>query len=117
MVMTAYHWRKLPELIGNSRVQAEVRPTFTLKNCKHAKKQMIKIASMFLILAMKQKSGDGPKSVRIGLFFKYDREVVNGSENREIPDLWGRVDRYELMTNPLNHIFVHVGKKFLINNK
>ena len=43
---------------------------------------------------MKQKSGDGPKSVRIGLFFKYDREIVNGSENREIPDLWGRVDRY-----------------------
>ena len=34
MVMTAYHWQKLPELIGNSRVQAEVRPTFTLKNCK-----------------------------------------------------------------------------------
>ena len=27
MVMTAYHWRKLPELIGKSRVQAEVRPT------------------------------------------------------------------------------------------
>ena len=32
--------------------------------------------------------------MRIGSFFKYDREVVNGSENREIPDLWGRVDRY-----------------------
>ena len=32
--------------------------------------------------------------MRIGLFFKYDREVVNGSKNREIPDLWGRVDRY-----------------------
>ena len=32
--------------------------------------------------------------MRIGLVFKYDREVVNGSENREIPDLWGRVDRY-----------------------
>ena len=32
--------------------------------------------------------------MRTGLFFKYDREVVNGSENREIPDLWGRVDRY-----------------------
>ena len=48
MVITAYHWRKLPELIGNSRVQAEMRPTFTLKNCKHAKKQMIKIASIFL---------------------------------------------------------------------
>ena len=32
--------------------------------------------------------------MRIVLFFKYDREVVNGSENREIPDLWGRVDRY-----------------------
>ena len=53
VVMTAYHWRKLQELIGNSRVQAEVRPTFTLKNCKHAKKQMIKIASIFFILAMK----------------------------------------------------------------
>ena len=35
--------------------------------------------------------------MRIGLFFKYDREVVNGSENREIPDLWGRVDRYAHM--------------------
>ena len=34
--------------------------------------------------------------MRIGLFFKYDREVVNGSENREIPDLWGRVDRYDM---------------------
>ena len=33
--------------------------------------------------------------MRIGLFFKYDREVVNGSKIREIPDLWGRVDRYE----------------------
>ena len=47
MEMTAYHWRKLPELIGNSRVQVEVRPTFTLKNCKHAKKQMIKITWIF----------------------------------------------------------------------
>ena len=36
--------------------------------------------------------------MRIGLFFKYDREVVNGSENREIPDLWGRVDRYVYTT-------------------
>ena len=35
--------------------------------------------------------------MRIGLFFKYDREVVNGSENRDIPDLWGRVDRYVVM--------------------
>ena len=34
--------------------------------------------------------------MRIGLFLKYDREVVNGSENREIPDLWGRVDRYAI---------------------
>ena len=33
--------------------------------------------------------------MRIGLFLKYDREVVKWSENREIPDLWGRVDRYE----------------------
>ena len=32
--------------------------------------------------------------MRIGLFFKYVREVVNRSENGEIPDLWGRVDRY-----------------------
>ena len=37
--------------------------------------------------------------MRIGLFFKYDREVVNGSENREIPDLWGRVDRYVKISN------------------
>ena len=28
-------------------------------------------------------------------FLKYNREVVKWSENREIPDLWGRVDRYE----------------------
>ena len=28
------------------------------------------------------------------LILKYDREVVKWSENREIPDLWGRVDRY-----------------------
>ena len=34
--------------------------------------------------------------MRIGLFLKYDREVVKWSENREIPDLWGRVDRYAL---------------------
>ena len=33
--------------------------------------------------------------MRIGLFLKYDREVVKWSENREIPDLWGRVDRYD----------------------
>ena len=32
--------------------------------------------------------------MNFGLFFKYDREVVNGSENWEIPNLWGRVDRY-----------------------
>ena len=32
--------------------------------------------------------------MRIGLFLKYDREVGKWSENREIPDLWGRVDRY-----------------------
>ena len=47
MVMTTYHWRKLPELIGISRVQAEVRPTFTLKNCKHVKKQMKKSPRLF----------------------------------------------------------------------
>ena len=35
--------------------------------------------------------------MRIGLFLKYDQEVVKWSENREIPDLWGRVDRYENM--------------------
>ena len=49
MVMTAYHWRKLPELNRISLVQVEVRPTYPLKNFKNAKKQMIKIASIFLI--------------------------------------------------------------------
>ena len=34
--------------------------------------------------------------MRIGLFLKYDREVVKWSENQEIPNLWGRVDRYGL---------------------
>ena len=33
--------------------------------------------------------------MRVGLFLKYDREIGKWSENREIPDLWGRVDRYE----------------------
>ena len=92
--MTAYHWRKLPELIGNSRVQAEVRPTFTLKNCKHAKKQMIKIASIFYLRDENRNREMVQKSVRVGLFLKYDREIGKWSENREIPDLWGRVDRY-----------------------
>ena len=32
--------------------------------------------------------------MRVGLFLKYDREIGRWSENREIPDLWGRVDRY-----------------------
>ena len=32
--------------------------------------------------------------MRVGLFLKYDREIGKWSENREIPDLWGRVDRY-----------------------
>ena len=32
--------------------------------------------------------------MRIGLFLKYDQEVVKWSENLEISDLWGRVDRY-----------------------
>ena len=30
----------------------------------------------------------------VGLFLKYDREIGKWSKNREIPDLWGRVDRY-----------------------
>ena len=85
-----------------------MRPTFTLKNCKTREETNDKNRLDFLILAMKQKSGDGPKSVRIGLFFKYDREVVNGSENREIPNSWGRVDRYEKMC------FVFSEIKFLI---
>ena len=38
--------------------------------------------------------------MRIGLFFKYDLEVGKWSENREIPDLWGRVDRYA-QTDPV----------------
>ena len=42
--------------------------------------------------------------MRIGLFFKYNREVVNGSENREIPDLWGRVDRYAQIV-PVHELF------------
>ena len=33
--------------------------------------------------------------MRVGLFLKYDREIGKWSKNREIPDLWGRVDRYE----------------------
>ena len=36
--------------------------------------------------------------MRVGLFLKYDREIGKWSENREIPDLWGRVDRYEGIT-------------------
>ena len=32
--------------------------------------------------------------MRVGLFLKYDREIGKWSENSEIPDLWGRVDRY-----------------------
>ena len=32
--------------------------------------------------------------MRVSLFLKYDREIGKWSENREIPDLWGRVDRY-----------------------
>ena len=76
---------------------------------------MIKIASIFFILTMKLKSGDGPKSVRIGLFFKYDREVVKWSENREIPDLWGRVDRYVFMS-PVHMSFVERKPYFDIND-
>ena len=34
--------------------------------------------------------------MRVGLFLKYDREIGKWSENREIPDLWGRVDRYDI---------------------
>ena len=29
--------------------------------------------------------------MRIGLFLKYDREIVKWSENREIPDLWAEL--------------------------
>ena len=31
--------------------------------------------------------------MRVGLFLK-NRKIGKWSENREIPDLWGRVDRY-----------------------
>ena len=40
--------------------------------------------------------------MRIGLFFKFHRAVVKWSENREIPDLWGRVDRYVLFSLYIN---------------
>ena len=41
------------------------------------------------------------KGVRVSLFLKYDREIGKWSENREIPDLWGRVDRYVFRTTGL----------------
>ena len=45
--------------------------------------------------------------MRIGLFLKYDREVVKWFENREIPDLWGRVDRYDdFVSSGCDHIFL-----------
>ena len=42
------------------------------------------------------KLGDGPKSVRVGLFLKYDREIGKWSENWEREG--GRVDRYAYVT-------------------
>ena len=55
--------------------------------------------------------------MRVGLFLKYDREIGKWSENREIPDLWGRVDRYEqkcvpqsLMNATLNAVSIKVMK-------
>ena len=51
--------------------------------------------------------------MRIGFFLKYDREVVKWSENWEIPDLWGRVDRY--VAESL--IIKYFGVKALSHNK
>ena len=45
--------------------------------------------------------------MRIGLFLKYDWEVVKWSENQEIPDLWGRVDRYAVELQWLQHLWNH----------
>ena len=53
--------------------------------------------------------------MRIGLFLKYDREVVKWSENREIPDLWGRVDRYEI-TYQVNLMFLLVHSVYSYQN-
>ena len=42
--------------------------------------------------------------MRVGLFLKFDREVGKWSENREVPNLWGRVDRYGFeINNKANH--------------
>ena len=97
--MTAYHWWKLPELIRNSRVQAEVKPAFTLKNCKHSKKQ---IASIFYFSDEITNREMVQKVWELAYFLKYNREVVKWSENREIPDLWGRFDKY---AGPENRLF------------
>ena len=47
--------------------------------------------------------------MKVGLFLKYDREVRKWSENREITDLWGRADRYAVIsrTNDLGGGCVH----------
>ena len=41
--------------------------------------------------------------MRIGLFLKYVQVIRKGSENREIPDLWGRVDRCAQCRDPVVH--------------
>ena len=51
--------------------------------------------------------------MRVGLFLKYDREIGKWSKNREIPDLWGRVDRYALTAARVFHTChcnIHVSK-------
>ncbi|MEW8488034.1 MAG: hypothetical protein AB2705_22900, partial [Candidatus Thiodiazotropha sp.] len=78
-IMTAYHRRKLPKLIGNFRIQAKVRPTFTFENCKQAKKQVIKIASIFN-LAMK-----------IGYFLNTTRKSENGLKIGRFPICGGEL--------------------------
>ena len=44
--------------------------------------------------------------MRVGLFLKYDREIGKWSENREIPDLWWRVDRYACTLTEIRYFLV-----------
>ena len=51
-------------------------------------------------LAMKMEIGRWSKKRENWIILKYDPEIRKGSENQEIPNLWGRVDSYEKCCDP-----------------
>ena len=83
MLMTGEHYWNCLE---NHKFQAKVRPIFTLKNCKHMKKQMIKITSIFNFINENRNPEVVSKAGVLGHFKNTICRLGKGKTNWEIPD-------------------------------